>query len=589
MASIVRLEPRTDCPEMQDSLQARIHDPLWLLARQWQFGEFKGDDAGSPAAAQLTVKSAPISRFHPGPLPADPAQARANSKDYSPQNIPLEALVEREPVRRLGQNNFRLAAEAGLHLLRMLDAEGVGTYRPLYRKAYSLKPPPEDVRQGLDNDTLRFLEVVAGRTVDGLQLYAKLAELRKSAGLAALFTESPFNQVRNEDRPRVVQAMTAWLNWHETLFAQSNDKPSWVQERLEYSFAVSGQTSAGETVLNAPEYLEGHLDWFSFVVDPTATLGAIGQVSSVTSTFLPTPVSFRGMPSPRLWEFEDSKVNLGRVEADPQDLARLLLVEFALVYGNDWFVVPVDLEAGSLCRIGSLIVTNTFGERMLVAHTSEVDGPRSPWRMFGLSPDPRSTNIDPATAAKFRDLFFLPPVLGVSLQGAELEEVLLLRDEMANLAWAVERFVESPVHRPLDRFEAFQEKRRRQERAAAPSPDEDSPSAGELAYRLGTSVPDYWIPLLPVQEGSAIRLRRGSLPVTESETLQGTFEPQGLILDPGRELLLHDEEVPREGARVTRRFQYSRWIDGSTLLWIGRRKEPGRGEGSSGLRFDVAE
>jgi hypothetical protein len=41
MASIVRLEPRTDCPEMQDSLQARIHDPLWLLARQWQFGEFK--------------------------------------------------------------------------------------------------------------------------------------------------------------------------------------------------------------------------------------------------------------------------------------------------------------------------------------------------------------------------------------------------------------------------------------------------------------------------------------------------------------------------------------------------------------------
>ena len=110
------------------------------------------------------------------------AQARANAKDYSPLHLPLEALVEREPVRRLGQNNSRLAAEAGLHLLRILDAEGVGTYRPLYRKAYSLKTPAEDIRQGLDDDTLRFLEVVAGRTVDGLQLYAKLAELRKSAG-----------------------------------------------------------------------------------------------------------------------------------------------------------------------------------------------------------------------------------------------------------------------------------------------------------------------------------------------------------------------------------------------------------------------
>jgi hypothetical protein len=28
---------------MQDGLQARIHDPLWLLARQWQFGELKGE------------------------------------------------------------------------------------------------------------------------------------------------------------------------------------------------------------------------------------------------------------------------------------------------------------------------------------------------------------------------------------------------------------------------------------------------------------------------------------------------------------------------------------------------------------------
>lgn len=61
------------------------------------------------------------------------------------------------------------------------------------------------------------------------------------------------------------------------------------------------------------------------------------------------------------------------------------------------------------------------------------------------------------------------------------------------------------------------------------------------------------------------------------------------MLEPQRELLLYEEEVPREGARVTRTYQYARWIDGSTHLWVGRRKEPGRGEGSSGLQFDVAE
>ena len=35
------------------SLQAQIRDPLWLLARQWQVGEFAGDDAGSPVQAVL--------------------------------------------------------------------------------------------------------------------------------------------------------------------------------------------------------------------------------------------------------------------------------------------------------------------------------------------------------------------------------------------------------------------------------------------------------------------------------------------------------------------------------------------------------
>jgi hypothetical protein len=52
-------------------------------------------------------------------------------------------------------------------------------------------------------------------------------------------------------------------------------------------------------------------------------------------------------------------------------------------------------------------------------------------------------------------------------------------------------------------------------------------------------------------------------------------------------LLLYDEEVPRAGARVTGSYQHARWIDGSTHVWRGRRKEPGRGEGASGLRYDV--
>jgi hypothetical protein len=32
MPTILTLEPRNDCPEMQDALQTRVHDLLWLLA-----------------------------------------------------------------------------------------------------------------------------------------------------------------------------------------------------------------------------------------------------------------------------------------------------------------------------------------------------------------------------------------------------------------------------------------------------------------------------------------------------------------------------------------------------------------------------
>jgi hypothetical protein len=68
-----------------------------------------------------------------------------------------------------------------------------------------------------------------------------------------------------------------------------------------------------------------------------------------------------------------------------------------------------------------------------------------------------------------------------------------------------------------------------------------------------------------------------------------TIKPQGVILEPDSDLVLNEEEVPRAGAVVTRTFQYTRWTDGGVHLWLARRKRPGRGEGSSGLRFDFIE
>jgi hypothetical protein len=104
-----------------------------------------------------------------------------------------------------------------------------------------------------------------------------------------------------------------------------------------------------------------------------------------------------------------------------------------------------------------------------------------------------------------------------------------------------------------------------------------------MSYEVMTEVPDHWIPLVPRSIGlRAIRLDRGVM-VDPSGT---TFPPLGRILEPERQLSLFEEEVPRAGLQVDRAWQVARTADGSSVAWIGRRKRPGRGEGSSGLAFD---
>jgi hypothetical protein len=197
--------------------------------------------------------------------------------------------------------------------------------------------------------------------------------------------------------------------------------------------------------------------------------------------------------------------------------------------------------------------------------------------MFQLS-HLRGSGLEPAT-----NLFFLPPSLLQSLESRPVEEVLFLRDEMANLAWGIERLVESPAERPLNRFEAYLDQERRLEQDTPTQPA----APGILRYRLSTEVPDYWTPLMPVKTEKGLRLQRGA--VLKLDGSRETVRAQGRILESSRNLSLFEEEVPREGVRVVRSYQHTRWIDGSSHLWIGRRKGVGRGEGSSGLRFDRLE
>ena len=49
--------------EFARALRAEARDPLWFLARQWQFLELKGDDAGSPVEARMAMRRTKLARF----------------------------------------------------------------------------------------------------------------------------------------------------------------------------------------------------------------------------------------------------------------------------------------------------------------------------------------------------------------------------------------------------------------------------------------------------------------------------------------------------------------------------------------------
>src|SRR4051812_24587198 len=92
----MRLEPRSRNAEMQTSLQARVYDPLWMLARQWQFGEFQGEDNGSPVTARWRAEASRLTRYHAGAIAPN---SRVSAPAYDGSRIPLETLVERERIR----------------------------------------------------------------------------------------------------------------------------------------------------------------------------------------------------------------------------------------------------------------------------------------------------------------------------------------------------------------------------------------------------------------------------------------------------------------------------------------------------------
>jgi hypothetical protein len=572
ITSWVRLEPRCRDDDLNEAVHARIYDPLWMLARQWQAAEFQGEDAGSPVLARWRADSAPITRYYAGAIKSN---TNVSAPRYDAKTMPLEALVERQPLRRpTSEGSLRWAVESGMHFLRMLDAQPMSrSYRPDFLARFALQPPTDAERTGVDAETLSYWKLMATRALDGRRL---VAAFRDASGKRIPIPASL--PVAAGDKAEVDGTINDWLAQHDTLLAlpQSNAPDAWDSERLEYAFSIGGAPGNEEIPLTATQYAEGHLDWHSVDYDPEINLGAAADkaTSSLVRAVIPAPVTFRGAPAQRFWEMEDAAIDYGLLPAGPGDLPHLMLSEFATGFGNEWYLIPLDLDVGTLTKTRSLVITDSFGVQTLISPVNDPSKPRTGWSMFELS---GVTRKDTPALLPRSNLLFLAPSLLKTIDSRPLEEVLFMRDEMANMAWAVEHVVQGAIENRL-------------EPAAVPdAPQRTLPTpTGLPQYRLATDVPVNWTPLLPqrVAEPPSLRLVRAAMLAPDGSN--ATRPAHGELLNATARLALFDEEVPREGAKVTRQFEYTRWLGGSTLIWIGLRKRVGRGEGSSALRFDDA-
>jgi hypothetical protein len=297
------------------------------------------------------------------------------------------------------------------------------------------------------------------------------------------------------------------------------------------------------------------------------------------------------MPDPRWWALEDRKTDFGAVTPSTTDLAQLLLMEFGLLYANDWFLVPFRLPTGTLARLEGLAVTNNLGERFwIVAAGAGAEDNWHRWAMFQLASS--APTEGPADTS-----LLVPPATAFISDGDPLEEIELARDEVANMAWAIERTIPSVVGGGRSgKDEARETLQYHQQLVAAAAPPPPLYQAA-IAYRAMTTVPEHWIPFVPVHvpgSNREIQLQRSRmLRIIEGDPLppdkvppRTTLIRQGLDETPRQPYFLHEEEVPRAGAVVSESFRRTRWTKGEAYVWLGVQKQVGRGERLSGLAFD---
>lgn len=548
MTTIHRLEGSTHDPDLTEGLTARVADPLWYLARQWQVGEFQGEDAATPVVVSAEIDSHSITEAKT----ATDKTARAIDLRHEP----LQTQMEKEPL------TLTLSARDSLQAGRRLQDLALGRKAEklleMLREKYKLVVKGDGLakaqlrllsRGGVDAARL-MRDVIRAETVENLDIVAKLGGGRDT-----------------------IEILEIWLS-QETAFAALQDparEQTWSDKSLDYRLRLS--TAGGENdkiTLKAHEYLGGRLDWHHFDIERRPKV--MRRENTQNLRVLASPLRFAGQPAARFWEMEDSAVYLADMAGGAADLARSVLGAYAAVAGDDWFHLTADIPNGHVAHVVKMSVLDAFGDETTIRSVAQMGGKDRVWRWF-------EHRVPEGTDPELEPLLFVPPSLAQSHISPALEEVHFRRDEMANLAWAIEKRHRDPLGRGI-------------ETPKPPRPAAyEAKNAEDWTFAVSSAVPDHWFPLVPVQIGRQnpqIALRRGQ--ILHDPDREKPPTAQTTILTPQKPFIIDEAEVPFSGARVVRGWRMARSMDGGRHLWIGRKKSPSTGQvGQSPWQVDQLE
>lgn len=593
-AVFTRLEPITRAPDFQKALSFEIFDPYWSLARQWQYGRFDGNDCGTPVSIKIRTKK----RWFDNICRKDGNGAKETYK-YS-TDVPLEYEVEKLDVeitpyirvqsamyfKKMLKRTFgsKIPSEINKYLLETFSLSTDDFYRDHDDLVDDLKVKNN---QALKSFSAAYLK----RSFDGFKLYKAIVE--KNIKLRLMQTSSPDMKLMEE-----------YKSWFESKYLPNKNSAScWSNDKLGYRAEIHQDTKQ----YVAEDYDNGRLSWYSFDCNSDKENNE-GEEKMLS--YIPSPANFTGAPSQKLWEFENTKVNM--VADDEKDfsmLATATIMQYISMYSNDWMIVPLETETGVVLDVEGVVIKDSFGERIYIEEDAEdVDDPvdsvefTDRWNLFGTT---RSQAFAEDNFTTTRGLLF-PPVVLKTEESSPIEEVQFLRDEMANMVWGVEttindgcggimdgKTLSDAVFRDVDERNTQNEEALTEEASTEKTEDANKMEA-EYSLLIQNRVPLNWIPFLPEQldDFHNIHFRRGRMPLF--------YDKEFLPVRPATKLLaaekdcngcvkpfyIDENQIAGYGTKLVKTAQRCRWFLGKTFNWVGNRTIISEYQANSGLLFD---